>query len=433
MLLSRDFSFDDPQDLNALLIALTVPSLSATVLVLLAFAYTAWHPKSRPYMNRVSFRLLVYALIANLLFGAVFLSDWSPELLPSSEAGCTCVAFLNNIALVFSTAMFFSMALNLQLVLIHGINGQKMEKYYLIGAVLLTSVCSITTLAAGHFGYYAPGDGCWFTGSTPDEQFGWIIGAQAFWVLAMAVGEVVMFVILVGFMCRHQRRNAQLLSNTSTASHRSAPILQYRPIILRIGLYPLLSCTLNFSATILDLYLAKHPENTSLIRRLNVVDGFIYGLRPFLYTCLAATDPSFIRGVQALLKGSSNQSSGTLTSVGFGSGTATTTRPRRSTVSSGTSSSRRKRFSVGTQALVRIDLERVVDAESGVMAGPERVSDESGESEMVEVQPGALDDSQGGQDVEGEEVPSVPVEAGNTTTTTHSRRKSQMDAIEQQI
>ncbi|KAJ7644826.1 hypothetical protein FB45DRAFT_1021571 [Roridomyces roridus] len=402
-LTSRDLSIDNAQYLNELLIALTVPSISLTVLVLLAFAFTAWHPKSLPCLNRVSFRLLVYALIANLLFGSVWLSDWSPELLPSSEAGCTAVAFLNNIALLFSAAMFFSMALNLQLVLVHGVNGQMMEKYYLIGAALLTSVCSITTLAAGHFGYYEQDNGCWFKGSSPDEQLSWVVGAQAFWVLAMAVGEVIMFVILVGFMCRHQRRNAQILSNVSNASHRSAPILQYRPIILRIGLYPLLSCVLNFSATILDLYLAKHPENTALIKRLDVMDIYIYALRPFFYTCLAATDPSFMRGLQALRKGPSNQSTGTQTSIGGGTTTTSTTatapRTRRSTVSSGTSSSRHKHFSVGTQALVRIDLERVVGVEGGV-ARPERVSDESGHAsgEMVEVRP------EGGQDVDAEGV-----------------------------
>ena len=79
------------------------------------------------------------------------------------------------------------------------------------------------------------------------------------------------------------------MTNTQHAAYDAAPILQFRVIILRIStvfrvypshlfgtypiadvaLYPLLSCVLGFSGTTLDLWLAKHLENTELVCALN--------------------------------------------------------------------------------------------------------------------------------------------------------------------
>jgi hypothetical protein len=38
------------------------------------------------------------------------------------------------------------------LVLVHGVNGNKMEKYYIIGSLLLCGVCNGTPWAAGQLG-----------------------------------------------------------------------------------------------------------------------------------------------------------------------------------------------------------------------------------------------------------------------------------------
>jgi hypothetical protein len=49
---------------RALILSLMVPGVCLTFTVLCAYAYTARHPVSQQHLNRVSFRLLVYALIA---------------------------------------------------------------------------------------------------------------------------------------------------------------------------------------------------------------------------------------------------------------------------------------------------------------------------------------------------------------------------------
>ncbi|KAJ7702144.1 hypothetical protein B0H16DRAFT_1902493 [Mycena metata] len=291
-------SFDD--HLRDLVRGILIPGIVLSAMVLMAFAYTASQRRARPHLHRVSFRLLVYALISNFILSVTLIPMENLMTGPPSSAGCTFAAFASNGSLLFSACMYFCMALNLQLVLIHGVNGLIMEKYYVIGSFLLVGVCTISPLAAGQFkGLY--------NGLCDDLKFRWLVPTQSFWILLMAASELVCFVILMSYMLRHRMSVKRTRSDISAemtalqyAAYSAAPILQFRGIILRIVLYPFLSCVLNFSGSTLDLYLAKHLENTELNSQLNVLDDCIFNARPFLYAVLAATDPSFIRAIGAL-------------------------------------------------------------------------------------------------------------------------------------
>lgn len=46
------------------IVALITPGFGLTVVLLASFQYAAWNPVSRRYVDRVSFRLLKYALTA---------------------------------------------------------------------------------------------------------------------------------------------------------------------------------------------------------------------------------------------------------------------------------------------------------------------------------------------------------------------------------
>ncbi|KAJ6563489.1 hypothetical protein B0H10DRAFT_2115130 [Mycena sp. CBHHK59/15] len=80
-------------------------------------------------------------------------------------------------------------------------------------------------------------------------------------------------------------------SSTSFSTTPKPAIVVYRGIILRIGLYPLLSCCLSFTGCIVDIWLTKNPDPTELQFRLSFLDLCVFALRPTLYTLLAATDP----------------------------------------------------------------------------------------------------------------------------------------------
>ncbi|KAJ7090685.1 hypothetical protein C8R44DRAFT_419753 [Mycena epipterygia] len=306
-----------------------VTGIGLTALLLLAIAYAAWNPVSRNYLNRVSFRLLVCALISNLIFAATSIPVFS-----GPSAGCSFMAFFGLSILMFSACMFFCTALNLQLVLVHHINGNSMEKFYYIGSVTAVAILNITPYAAGQFGYY--NSTCWFSDPRPDVQFRWLLGSQSVWILLMSTGEVVSFFMILEYMYRTHRRSVKVLLDRSTSSFGTIPkppIVMYRSIILRIGLYPLLSCSLNFTGSILDIWLTKNPVPTELQWRLSFVDLCVFSLRPILYTLLAAADPGFLRAMRALR----NQR-----------------QSKHSTGSTSTNSHRMRRFSMNSPALVQL-------------------------------------------------------------------------------
>ncbi|KAJ7815424.1 hypothetical protein B0H14DRAFT_2847626 [Mycena olivaceomarginata] len=296
-------SFDNHR--RGLILGILIPGIVLSAMVLIAFAYTAWQRRSRPHLHRVSFRLLIYATVSNFILSVTLIPTETLMTGPISAAACTFAVFASNTSLLFSAGMYFCMALNLQLVLVHGVNGLKMEKYYVIGSSLLVAVCNIVPLAAGQLGPY--NGTCWYNNPDPATYMRWVVGTLSFWIFLMASSELVCFFVLISYMLRRQmsvkRMRAGISADMSTlqyAAYSAAPILRFRGIILRITLYPLLSCALNFSSSILALYLANHLGNTELNFQLGVLDLCIFNARPFLYAVLAATDPSLIRAVSAL-------------------------------------------------------------------------------------------------------------------------------------
>ncbi|KAJ6495898.1 hypothetical protein DFH09DRAFT_1290309 [Mycena vulgaris] len=333
-----------------------ITGIVLTALLLLAIAYVAWEPVSRQFLNRVSFRLLVCALISNLIFAVTSIVFFS-----GPSAGCSFMAFFGMSILMFSSCMFFCTALNLQLVLVHHLNGNSMEKFYYIGSIAVVAILNIAPYAAGQFGYYF--GTCWFNDPRPDVQFRWLLGSQSVWILLMATGEVVSFSVILQYMYRMHRPMVvpTLSMSSSLVPNQTPPIVMYRSMIFRIGLYPLLSCFLNFTGSILDIWLTKNTVPTELQWRLSFLDTCVFSLRPILYTLLAAGDPGFLRAIRALRNHrQSKHSTGATYSNDF------------------TNSHEMKRFSRNSPAHVRLQLKQETGlstwAAEGNMSGVEQNS-----------------------------------------------------------
>ncbi|KAJ7795649.1 hypothetical protein B0H14DRAFT_3158492 [Mycena olivaceomarginata] len=296
----------------------SIPGLALSVLLLVAIVYLRWNPCSRPYLNRVSFRLLTYALVANAVYGSITFS----RAMKADAKGAICVfyAFVGVTAPMISACMCCCIALNLPLVLVFGVNGNKMEKYYITGSVILCSACNIPPLAYGKLGWYAETRTCWLRDPSPSIQLRWLLGTQVVWMLLMSTVEVISFVIIVIFMMRHQARIRRLRvdalphSASALASHLTTfksslpahPIVRYRAMILRIALYPTFSCFLSITTCSFNILHTKIPD---LTLRLHILDLIIYALRPLLYALLACTDPSFLRAIRSLSPNSSSSPS----------------------------------------------------------------------------------------------------------------------------
>ncbi|KAF7341176.1 hypothetical protein MVEN_01852500 [Mycena venus] len=295
-------------NVSSLILGLGIPGTCLTFFVLCAYAFAAWHPVSKHHLNRVSFRLLVYALIANLIFGTFLIG--TQAIGPSTH--CSFLGFLINLSLMFSAGMFFCMALNLQLTLVHTINGQKMERYYIFGTLIVCLLCHIAAYASGQFGWNDISEICSFWNADQEVMLRWLIGTQLFWVLLMSTGEIVVFVVIVGHIVSYELVTQTYRQKTEDTMEvelqysipLESPISMYRNVILRIGLYPLVSFLMNFSSCVIDLYLVKNPVQTVLNRQLWVAiatkDLAIYSSRPLVYGLLALTDPSFVRAIMAI-------------------------------------------------------------------------------------------------------------------------------------
>ncbi|KAJ7319435.1 hypothetical protein DFH08DRAFT_970815 [Mycena albidolilacea] len=319
--------------INGVTLGASIPGVALSILILSTIAYLQWNPVSRPHLDRVSFRLLIYALIANVVFGSLMFAD-----MKETTPGCSLVGFLGVMSPLFASCMFCCVALNLALVLVYGVNGKKTEKFYLFGAVLICAACTIPMWVAGEFGWYAKDGACWLKDPTPSVQLHWLIGAYSVPMLLMSLIEVLSFVNIVVFMIRHEARFAKPLSSqlltgfpqmrmqslrietvsrttsvsesgtvTLSSSLPRHPVVRFRSMIIRIALYPLLSCFLSSTACILDVYSIMNPDLTDTNINLRTLNLCIYSFRPLLYALLAGSDPSFIRALQSLRQKSFTQ------------------------------------------------------------------------------------------------------------------------------
>ncbi|KAJ7305677.1 hypothetical protein DFH08DRAFT_976227 [Mycena albidolilacea] len=276
-------------------LGLVIPGLGLTMALLALYGYAAWNLVSRRYLDRVSFRLLTYALVANLVFGVSFTMS---AVGGSPGWRCSLSTFLANSSLMFSSCIFFCIALNVPLVVVQNINGRAMEKYYVAGTTLICLICNVVPYASGNLGHVLIPTK--MGRSQPDLLTSWII--------ITVVGEVGAFLIILGYLVTHEihllRRPAHTEATYSSQGAGST-ILKLRNIILRIGLYPLASCVLNLTVAVFDLHEfikleAEASESTKLDMILMFANVASCAGRPLIYGLLAATDPSFIRALHAL-------------------------------------------------------------------------------------------------------------------------------------
>ncbi|KAJ6468233.1 hypothetical protein C8R45DRAFT_1017984 [Mycena sanguinolenta] len=298
----------DPQLYTRVILGLGLPGVALTAALLGLYGYAAWNSVSRRYLDRVSFRLLTYALISHLWFGVLFIVG---ALTASPGWRCSLLSFTSDLALIFSAGMFFAIALNLLLVLVFHHNGRKSEKYYVLAIGLVAIGVNLVPYASGKLGWDDVNETCWYRSEDPEARLRWLVGTQTVWVLLASLGEVVAFIILVGYLVmfglttRHFSEETQATSSSDASRRSGFTILRLRNIILRIGLYPLVSCAFNISTALIDFHFSltynkNHITAADQNWRLNLADLAIYSGRPLIYGLLAATDPSFIRALHAL-------------------------------------------------------------------------------------------------------------------------------------
>ncbi|KAF8905792.1 hypothetical protein CPB84DRAFT_1745337 [Gymnopilus junonius] len=299
----------------------TIPGTCVCFLVLVAYGIVASFPNARKYLDRVSFRILVYALVSNVGFGIAYAAT------PAAPgAGCNFGAFCVNLFLTFSTFFTTCIAINLQLVLVHHKNGQHLEKYYLIGTVFLTLLLNVPTFALHQFGWDEQSDTCWYKNGDPNLKLRWIIGTQSFWVALAATIETICSTIIIIWMYLYQRTTRVLqqavldagpmgkggtkMTNTlgTTKVNTTTKGIITKGTATKVSSSKASSTRVNDAARVDELMrkrptdITRDPRYRNAILRIGVntqgefrlllVDLFFYAIRPLAYGLIAATDPS---------------------------------------------------------------------------------------------------------------------------------------------
>ncbi|KIK62668.1 hypothetical protein GYMLUDRAFT_242316 [Collybiopsis luxurians FD-317 M1] len=311
---SRDITEAQANFAGKLGFVCTIPGTCLCFLDLVAYGTVSFYPRARQHLNRVSFRLLVYALISNVVYGIAF-STTAAQTGPGTL--CTFGAFAVNLTLSLATLFTTCIAINLQLVLVHCVTGRKMEKYYVGGTILLALALTVPTYALDQFGWDEANSTCWFKNSNDHSRLNWLIGTQSLWIALAATVETICSAVVLVWMYRFHTATKSIQDATQVSKWTSIQgamttnytrgmsynlstrvislACKYRYVVLRIMLYPIVSLMVNFSTVALDLNSTIVGTSDEFQYRLLVLDLCLYGFRTATYAVLAILDPGFTK------------------------------------------------------------------------------------------------------------------------------------------
>ncbi|KAF8215413.1 hypothetical protein K438DRAFT_776011 [Mycena galopus ATCC 62051] len=281
--------------------------------VLIGIGILAMNPVSRPHLDRVSFRILVLALAANTVFGV---TNAIGGKFTGPTWTCGLDIWLLQLTLELSSFLLFSIALNLQLVVVHRVNGQQMEKWYIWGSIILALALTVPPYALKQYGWDPLIEECWYSNDDRKQRLGWQIGTQLFWSLLAVAGEIVCTTAVLVYIFKPQLRKNQIRA-AGTGSRMTRPrsgsvvvvknqvthANAYRGVILRIVAYPVASALFNLISVVCAIHGTQNDGvHTWVDYRLLLLSDFTYGGRSILYALLTATDPALVRAAKAFFQ-----------------------------------------------------------------------------------------------------------------------------------
>ncbi|KAJ3876404.1 hypothetical protein F5051DRAFT_292356, partial [Lentinula edodes] len=298
---------------NQLWMFTSIIGASMCFFVLLLICIVTLHPVSRPHLNRVSFRILAFALAVNTVFGIV-------NAIGGSFTGptwtCGFTIWILQVTLQLSSFLMFSIALNMQLIIVHGINGQRMEKFYMLGSIVISLGVTIPAYATKQYGWDPLVLDCWYANSNQRERIAWqaclFIGTQLFWTLLTVLGEMTSSIVVVTYMfknrvsktgefSKYKHLRSDLDSCSSTDQQQSSLAQndqflnyasRYKKVLARIALYPLASMIINLLSVMCVIHATvTGGEHSMNDYRILLLSDFLYGGRAVVYALLTTADP----------------------------------------------------------------------------------------------------------------------------------------------
>ncbi|KAJ8515291.1 hypothetical protein ONZ45_g7259 [Pleurotus djamor] len=253
--MEESFEFSDAMVIasqgNRLWMYTSIVGACLCFLVLLFIGVATANKKYRHHLDRVSFRIVSCALVANLIFGIVNAVGGS---FTGPTWTCGFTIWLLQLTLELSCFLTFCVALNLQLVIVYRVNGHKLEKYYLIGSLVISLALTIPAYSSGQYGKRIS-----TLGQAQDQD-------KAFGVF-------------------------------DYVSHKIC-------IVAEIALYPLVSCLINLTSVMCVIHATvTNGVHSMTDYRILLLSDFLYGGRAIAYALLVAFDPALSGLLGSLRKG----------------------------------------------------------------------------------------------------------------------------------
>ncbi|KAG6829515.1 hypothetical protein H0H92_004317 [Tricholoma furcatifolium] len=275
-------SVKEMQSVETLTYVLMLLSIIACGLVLIIYAIVACQgPETRKLLDRVSFRLLVETTVCNFVYGITLMLSFMAV---GNSAGCRFGAFFMNLVGMLGIFLTACIAINSQLVLIHGFNGKALEKFYVIVSVVLAAILCGPAYAYGQLGVTLPFyrkddtmDWCWFNNPDKATRIHWMIGSQSVWVGLASALEIVSSSCVILWLFRSKSTIFSLFRREPVGDEgESSP----------------------YTST--AVMLVRDPKYRRIIVRIAMVDVLLLGGRNVMYSALALADPSFTAAVSKL-------------------------------------------------------------------------------------------------------------------------------------
>ncbi|KAJ7785435.1 hypothetical protein B0H14DRAFT_3163887 [Mycena olivaceomarginata] len=308
--------------------------------VLIVIGIVALNPVCRPHLDR--YRLRYHERNWRQVHGPTWtcgLDIWLLGLAPLRDNHELNTHPLAVLTLELSSFLLFSIALNLQLVIVHQINGKKMQRWYILGSIVVSLALTVPPYAfkaiwvgpkifAARLLNPSPRwdplvQDCWYSNDNPKQRLAWQIGTQLFWSLLLSPGRssalLLLSYIWSGTRSDPLGRKISEILRYLAASEEQHHVWQWlsdwdwqRDALSSGSVVATANNQVNHANTYRGIIFRIMLSVSSMPRRMMVHDwtgyrvlllsDFVYGGRSIMYALLAATDPALVRAVRAFIQ-----------------------------------------------------------------------------------------------------------------------------------
>nr|CAG8591789.1 4262_t:CDS:2 [Entrophospora candida] len=274
------YSITDEQGKVALLLMLieSSASLIATTFGISVFFYIRYaYPR---LVDRVTFRLALGTIVSDFgiagaqLIGSMFASPTGPA--------CTIAIWGTVFFSLVSIFLPTCIALNLQIVFIHGYRGRlKLEMFYFVGSLALASILSLIPFADNMYGWDEPEAMCWFRDSGTKLSITWQWASFYIWEILCILYCLITLICVAVKLYKNQSVNANISGQTATSKH-DKNVLRNKAIISLVvkkviwyPVVPIITQLPNFLVET-DIYVNQRINYVFLILSItNAFQGFL--------------------------------------------------------------------------------------------------------------------------------------------------------------